>query len=503
MINKLIVLGGGTAGLISALCCKHAFPKLDVTLIESKDIGIIGVGEGSTEHWAHLMEYLEIDIPELLRETDATFKTGIRFNNWHGDNTEYWHALAEFTLSQDPRSGLYLSMVDQIANGEDALASVWKETLESRHAGPFSKSVNQFHFDTKKLNDYFHKKCENKGVIFINDTIDDVELDESGFVSKLHGKQIYTADFFIDCSGFRRVIASKLGVKWIDCKDYLPMNSAIAFPTGYKEDIPSHTEARALSSGWMWRIPTQNRFGNGYVYCDDFINEDEAISEAQSQHSDKIEIAKKIKFSAGYLDENWTKNCVCVGLASMFVEPLEATSIGSTIQQMFGLITSLPHWHKNDKTSAKIYNKRFKQVSENIIDFVQIHYITERRDSEFWRWINSDLILTDFNREYLDDFKKYLPSHQPFNDHFIMFKSLNYTQVMWGLRLLDRKEIANLWGQMPHLHKKAYNIRQGILPQTVKHREAINLAMQGIDFLDATPSVNDLVNYASSLKVTD
>jgi tryptophan halogenase len=440
-MNKIVILGGGTAGLLAAIMLKRQSPHKEITVVESSKIGIIGVGEGSTEHWKTFMEFADISLDQLVRETGATYKNGICFTNWNGDNDRYWHALPGKMTQIDEQTGTYPFSLLMLANEEHSDATVWHSCLDWKVAEPYNDSVNQYHFDTRKLNTFFHNLAEKRGVKFFDDDIDEVLLDKDGFVEKLVGKNnTYEGDFFIDASGFGKVISSKLGADWVDCSDYLPMNSAIAFPTPYKEEIPPFTEARALSSGWMWRIPTQDRFGNGYVYCDRFISDEDALAEVSAEFDHPIEVAKKVKFGAGYLKNFWNKNCVSVGLGGMFVEPLEASSIGSTIQQIFRLQSSMPFIDRNNMASlADAYNNDMRKMAENIIDFIQLHYFTKRRDSEFWQWANSELPLTPFNKKHLEEYKVSYPKIGDTEHHWNMFKSQNFYQVMHGLGLLDPK----------------------------------------------------------------
>ena len=480
MINSVTILGGGTAGLISALMLRATYKSLKLTVVESLQYGIIGVGEGSTEHWRGFMNHCSIDIFDLIKETGATFKTGIRFENWNGDGKEYWHSLPEFAAYRDERTGMYSTMAKMIADNSDPLLSVYSSSLISQHSEPYQDIVNQYHFDTNKLNKFFHKLCSERDIEIVDDIVENVII-EDGIVKSLIGKnKSYTADFFIDSSGFRKIINSKLDVKWIDCSNQLPMNSAIAAPSPREEEIPSHTLARALSSGWMWRIPTQDRFGNGYVYCDKFISDEDAEKEFRSQFPYEIQISKKIKFSAGYVDKFWTANCLSVGLAGMFVEPLEATSIGSTIQQMFGFCSDIFYWNKENQNVSRTYNNTFRKVAENIIDFVQLHYMTERSDSEFWKWANANIELTDFHKDHLDGFKTQLPGLGLFNSYFTMFKELNYLQVMHGLGLFDNQAIREkLNTYTPWIDKQAHDNFIGVIrhineSKYVSHRTAIN-----------------------------
>jgi tryptophan halogenase len=442
MINNLIILGGGTSGLVNAIILKSIYQKLNITIVKSSDVGIIGVGEGSTEHWARFMQVAGISVHELLKETDATFKSGIKFINWNGDDDYYFHSVhSQFlTESYNGSNNIYLSM---IAEGKTHHDIIPDNIHKSVHYEPLEGTVNQFHFNTMKLNDYLIKQCLVRDIKIIDDTVDDVILDNTGHVSKLIGKLgEYSADFFIDCSGFKRVISSKLGAKWVDCSDYLPMNSAFAFPTEKMEDIPSHTLSTAMSSGWMWRIPTNDRFGNGYVYCDKFITDEQAIAEAQSVFQTPINIAKTFKFTAGYVDKFWIKNCVAVGLSGSFIEPLEASSIGATIEQIKCLASSLIGWSKEDQFIERKYNKTFDRVYENILDFVQLHYLGQRTDTEFWRWCKNDMVLTDFNRETVDYFKDNFVSWNFFHENnYELFDELDWIQVMHGLGMFNIPKI--------------------------------------------------------------
>jgi len=490
MIDSLCILGGGTSGIVSALMLNKAWPELKITLIESSQIGIIGVGEGSTEHWSKFMKQAEISVFELIEHCGTTYKMGIKFTNWHGDGTHYFHSLSEQYGPHSPFNGIPYVLDKMISNNIDPLNTVWELSQQSRHVEPLHDIFAQYHFDTNKLNSFFHRKCTERGITIIDKEIADVVLDDSGYVKHLVDKDsnIHAFDFFIDCSGFKRVIGSKLGVKWIDCSEELPMNSALAFPTAYKEDIPSYTEATALSSGWVWRIPTQDRFGNGYVFCDQFINETEAYDEV-SQHyrenlgiTEELQIGKRVKFSAGYVDKFWIKNCAMVGLSSMFVEPLEASSIGTTIQQTFTLLPSLYHYERGEDKTPAIYNTMITDIAKNIVDFIQLHYFTERNDTAFWQWCKTNIKLTEFNRDYLDYFKKQGVNPQYFNTPLILFGHMNYIQIMHALRMFNTDIQKDRYQK--HMSKKYDPIVQSILDEDRRymtdvpswsHREAIEI----------------------------
>jgi len=465
MIDSLCILGGGTSGCVVALMMRKAYPDLKITMIESSQLGIIGVGEGSTEHWRKFIQHIDVNVTDLVRETGATFKMGIKFTDWHGDGTHYFHSLMETFGGHSKENGLPFTWIHMVANNYDPLDTCFKWSKLSRHPEPLHEIFAQYHFDTFKLNDYLHRLCKERNINIVDTEINDVILDEQGYVKELLDKDntTHSYDFFVDCSGFRRVIASKLGAKWIDCTNQLPMNSALAFPTGYKEEIPSYTESTALSSGWVWRIPTQERFGNGYVFCDSFIDETKAYDEV-SQHyannlgiTDELKIGRRVKFGAGYVEEFWIKNCVSIGLSGIFVEPLEASSIGTTIQQSFMLLPAIFFYEKGSDIAPKKYNQDMSVVAKNIVDFIQLHYFTERSDTEFWRWCKNEMAITDFNKDYLDYFKNHMPHPHYFNHPMQLFTQLSYTQVMHGLRMFNTEKIKEKYESQMHKYIEINN----------------------------------------------
>ena len=490
MIKSLCVLGGGTSGLVSALMLRKAYPNMSISILESSKIGIIGVGEGSTEHWKLFMEYIGIDVPTIVRECGSTFKVGIKFNNWNGDGKTYWHSLTEQFSTIYKENDAPLSWFRFVGENWDPEETAWELSRRSHHLEPYHDTISQYHFDTFKLNNFFHKLCLERNIKVIDTEISDVILDEQGYVKELLNEQgeTFAFDFYIDCSGFGRIISSKLGVKWVDKKSELPMNSAIAFPTGYQEEIPSYTEATALSSGWVWRIPTQERFGNGYVFSDDFITETQAYDEVSKHYKDhlgikeELKIGRKVKFGAGYVDKFWVKNCLSVGLSGMFVEPLEASSIGSTIQEIRLLIPSLLYWSRNETKTETVFNQRMTRIAENIVDFIQLHYITKRDDTEFWRWVKNEIKYTDFIKENLEYFKNNAPNSQIFGiEPLYMFSFLNWTQVMHGLGLFNYEVRKKYWEEnfakdhLTHLQRVLENGNAYKEEDIKSHREVLNI----------------------------
>ena len=451
MIKKLIVLGGGNAGLMSALYLKKSIPDLEVALIKSKKIGTIGVGEGSTEHWTLFSKAVGINIIDLINHCGATFKIGIKFEDWHGDGTSYFHSLPAHLVAMESYTGAATTMMRLIGDGISTEGLHWQLPMDGYVHEPLTDYF-QFHFDSEKLNSFLEQKCILLGITVIEAEVVGPVIDDQGFVSQIIDDQgqSYSADFFIDSSGFNRVIASKLGAEWVDWSKYLPLNSAVAFQTAYEEKIPPYTLAKAMTSGWHWRSPVQDRFGNGYVFSDQFISEDQAIGEIQKHFKDTIKVGRKINFVSGKVNQAWIKNCVSIGLSSNFVEPLEASSISTTIQQLRLLSASIWNWGRDDTSTIKKYNNVVDDMMSNVLDFIQLHYFTQRTDTEFWRWCKNEITVTDFNKENIEVFKKNFVNQTVLPEdgtmrNFRIYDCLNWIQVMHGLRMFDQSSIKKLY----------------------------------------------------------
>lgn len=440
MIGSLIILGGGNAGLMSALMIKTAFPRLSISIIKSDKIGTVGVGEGSNEHWLEFAKLVGITTEDVVREADATFKHGIKFEGWLNGTDTYFHSLPEFLCVQDNCSGIPLSLLSSIAKNFPADRLVWEESVKGLIAFPIDYDFAQFHFNTFKLNVYLERLCNEKGISLYEDTVHDIILDDRGYVDKIIGeKSSYSAEFFIDSSGFSRIISKKLELTWHSYQKYLPTDSAIAFPTAKTQDpTPTFTLAKARKNGWSWRSPVYDRYGNGYVFSSEFTNVQLAVEEIQKDYDQPINVAKDIKFTSGKISEFWCKNCLNIGLSGSFIEPLEASNIGTTINQIKAFLTHIVTWVPGDFTNPRRYNKLFDQVSENILDFVQLHYISKREDTEFWKWCKYEMPLTDFNKETLEHFKKNFVNYNFFhNNQYELFDELDWIQVMHGLEMFD------------------------------------------------------------------
>jgi tryptophan halogenase len=475
--KSIAVVGGGTGGLVAALVLKHFHPTLKVDLIESKAIGIIGVGEGSTEHWAKFMKHCNIDLAELTRETDATFKYGINFANWNGDNQSYIQAVhGEF--NQNGPHGSKFIYANLVSKNTAPLFLIKPYVIKSEL--PENRySINQMHFNTFKLNEYLHKKCELAGIGLIDAELTEVTVDENGFVDELKtiDQRTFKYDFYIDSTGFSRFIMNKkLGIKWKSYAKYLPMNSAIAFPTERLEEIPAWTLSRAMNAGWLWRIPTQERFGNGYVFSDKFLDFDGAQKEVEELYGHPIEVGKKIKFDAGCLEKSWHKNCVAIGLSSSFIEPLEASSIGTSIQQAFILAELLPTFVPGNTYAERRFNKDSDDILNNILDFVALHYRVKRDDTDFWK-STKELPLPPGLEEMLEIYKYKFPSDVDFDNKKVLFQGANWILVMHGLGLFDPAVAAKELEKLPSMVKDNIDYHMpNYYPQDMKfisHRQAL------------------------------
>lgn len=474
--KSTLIVGGGTSGLITGLILKTAFPDMAVDIIESSKLGIVGVGEGSTEHWDSFCRFCNISKKELIDETDATFKYGINFINWNGDGENFFHAVnGEYNQTAENKIHyMYLHLISNGANPNELLGSyIPKSMLRENNYG-----INQFHFDTFKLNQFLHKKCNQLGIKVFDEDVQSLSFDDQGFITKVNVESgnSYEYDLYVDSTGFAKFMLHKsMNIKWNSYQKYLPMNSAIAFPTGRTENIDAWTIARSMTTGWLWRIPTQERHGNGYVFNDNFIDFDGAKEEVEQLYGHEVQVGKKIKFDAGCLEKFWHKNCVAIGLSAGFVEPLEASSIGTSIQQAFLLVDKLPLYVQGSNIAEDHYNKNTTDIFNNILDFISLHYRVKRKDTEFWKSMN-DVPMSPGLEKLMEIYKYKTPTDNDFDNNRVLFKAANWIMVMHGLGLIDPTVAAKDLLYHPELPRMTLHLR---LPdfsdlKFISHREAIN-----------------------------
>jgi flavin-dependent dehydrogenase len=415
---KIVIVGGGTAGWITATILKKYTSFSDITLIESTKLGIIGAGEGSTGTlpWLIRDEWKDGSVTEMdfLRKTKGTIKLGIKLKNWKGDGSSIYSPFHGSPTDTNSVDSATLGSILKYGRADYSSIFSWLmdeniTTFRKDYSGRIVSAMQNFsyHFDGHEVGKFFSEWCTKRGVKLIDSEVNDVSF-QNGEVKSIHlsNGEIIEGDLFFDCSGFSRVLMSRTDNKWVSYSEHLPTNSAIPFtlPISAK-DVKFETLAETMNAGWMWKIPLQNRYGCGYVYSDKFQTYDESIKELEKKFG-KIEPIKHIKFEAGRYEKIWYKNIVAVGLASHFLEPLQATSIHISIVSVANLIF---HFLKNDdinllnsEADKKSYNKFATYMMDDYKDFIQMHYLAGRNDTPFWKFVSTELEISERNKELID-----------------------------------------------------------------------------------------------------
>ena len=447
--NDILILGGGTAGLVTALILKTRFPKKEISVVKSDKIGVIGVGEGSNEEWSYFVKFCGLDSNEVIKETDATVKLGIKYVNW--TDKDYIHNVDDRFYGNSFVGQFAGSFISSYINADNQIQTT--DVLMANNKVPNTNQTcsNQYHFNALKLRDYLEKKCRERSIKVYTDEIKNVITNENG-IDYITGEKQYKSDFYIDSSGFKKVLIGELGVKWNSYAEYLPVNEAIAFPTDDTDEYPLYTSSTAMKYGWMWNTPVYGRWGNGYVFDNNYINAEQAQKEAEEYLGHKIEfIFKNIKFSAGSLDKFWVKNCMAVGLSSNFIEPLEATSIGSTITQAFMFMN---YYDCANDLQIKQFNDKMAMVIENLRDFVILHYQVKKNDTEFWSNLKN-LPIPPSLQHKLDLWKDRLPIREDFEStQYLLFYEMNFISIMYGLNLFDKDKLTKIYNGFSPEHKQ-------------------------------------------------
>jgi tryptophan halogenase len=400
-IQKVLIVGGGTAGWMAAAALgRHHGGRLQVEVVESEEIGTVGVGEATIPPILDFNRAMGIDEVEFIRATQATFKLGIEFIDWTRLGHSYIHPFGKYGvqmhgihfysfLQRHWQAGGTRNQDDFCAAIVAARAGKFRLPLPPGQS-PVPSHVYAYHFDAGMYAVYLRKLAEAKGVVRHEGKIVDVKLREpDGFIEsvKLNDGRVLEADFFIDCSGFRGLLIEQaLHSGYEDWSEWLPCNRAMAVPCRRVPVTLPYTKSTARESGWQWRIPLQHRTGNGYVFCSDYLSEDEAASLLSSRlDAEALATPRPLRFVTGRRKESWKKNCVALGLASGFLEPLESTSI-HLIQTAIARMLFLFPSDNFDQASIDKYNAIAKAEYEDVRDFLVLHYTaTERDDTPFWR----------------------------------------------------------------------------------------------------------------------
>ncbi|MBK4736670.1 tryptophan halogenase family protein [Noviherbaspirillum pedocola] len=443
LIRELVILGGGTAGWMTAAALSRALNgRVSVTLVESEDIGTVGVGEATIPAITLFNRMLDIDEDDFLRATQGTFKLGIEFIDWGDIGNRYMHAFGHFP------SDIQIASFEQVwqkmrRHGHAHELSAYSITRAAASAGKFMRPDEShplldnlayaFHFDASLYARYLRRYSEARGVKRVEGRVVDVRQDPvSGDIAALvmEGGAVVSGEFFVDCSGFRgRLIEEVLHTGYEDWSHWLPCDRAVFVPSASNGGPLPYTRASAHGAGWQWRIPLQHRVGNGYVHSSLHVSEDEAVATLLG-HLDGEALAapRTLRFKAGMRRRAWNRNCVAIGLAGGFLEPLESTSIHLVQTAISRLLAFFPAQRQSLEDIAE-FNRRSRQEYEHVRDFVILHYhATRRNDTAFWNHCRTMEIPESLAKRI----RLYRAQGRIAEDNPEIFTERNWVQVLQG-----------------------------------------------------------------------
>lgn len=469
-MKNIVVVGGGTAGWITALYTKMFFPHDNVTVIESSEIGILGAGEGTTPITIGTLNFLQISTQSLIQNTKTTIKNGVKFTNWSKNKDFYHHS---FILNGGDYHPFRMNwgLNNRIWNGPSIseIISIYNEKTRKEYDfhsivceknkiffieklnNEKNKSIEDFeilanyaiHFDAKDLADFLSKVGFQRGIYKIDGKVNNFITDEKNNIKKIVLDNMEVeCDFIFDCSGFSRLIIGKFyNSEWESYSEHLPMKKAIPFFMDTNEkSIEPYTESIAMNYGWMWKIPLQHRYGCGYVYDSNFLSDDNAKLELDKLIGYEVNSPRIINFNAGSYKRVWIKNCMALGLSTGFIEPLEATSIMQLVTMLEIFFAERQNMFTENEKIKDIFNKRTKKHFEEILDFIYLHYMTDKQNNDFWKFFTKNNKIPSGLEE-----KIFLLNESILNNVGEIFTPWSYYVVADGIGFLNKENIKNIY----------------------------------------------------------
>jgi tryptophan halogenase len=459
-LERVVIVGGGTAGWMAAAYLNRYLTRLKakVVLVESPTLGTIGVGEATVPSLVQFIRLMNLDENEFMRRCSATFKLAIRFDGWHRPDTTYWHPfgisarldgldLFHFWLKRRLDAAESLAYSDYSAQVQ--LCTGEKAPRPANGATPITDAgAYAYHLDASAFGEYLKGIATSEGVQHLFGDVQDVVLDPHGNIASLDigGGRTLAGDLFIDATGFRgRLIEHALGDPWIDWSKYMLCDRAVALPLPRSDSFPPYTLSTALAAGWRWQIPLSSRTGSGYVYSSAHLSADAATQELIARSGlrrARSADPRQLDIRVGRRQNFWLRNCVSLGLASGFVEPLESTGIHLIQKAVILLVEYLPDRDFNDAL-RRAYNARMAAVYDEVRDFIVLHYLLAGRDEPFWRDARN-VPLPDSLRESLAIYEESgrIESGRIEDVRLRLFFEPSYFAILTGNAKLPRRPIA-------------------------------------------------------------
>jgi len=448
MSKSIVIVGGGSSGWMTAATLISHYPEYNITLVESPDIPTIGVGESTQQRILTWLKSIDVNIDDFMVDTDASYKLSIRFKNFHRKKDDGFHYPFGASYLEHTQFGFQDWFIKKALNPETpitdfaetyfpqmAIVNNNKYTLNRSRTIPGFDGDKDYalHFNAVKFAGWLREKFSiPKGVKRIEATVSEVKTDENGVSSLMldNGQEI-SADLYIDCTGFKSLLSNAVGgVEFIDMSDRLPCNKAWAVQMPYKnvdKELENYTNCTALGYGWVWNTPLYSRIGTGYVYSDRFTTDEEALEEFKAHLcSDEMVVPRnpedlaelkfnQVKFRTGRMSKTWNKNVVSIGLSAGFIEPLESNGLHTTHEYLITLLKLLDK-DLNNQSIKDIFNKSCEKLFDGFFDFVEIHYShSERKDTEFWRYMTEKESPKNHREEMGATFSGYISGFNPQN----------------------------------------------------------------------------------------
>jgi tryptophan halogenase len=450
-VTEIVIVGGGTAGWMTAAALSKVLNRsYSIRLVESEEIGTVGVGEATIPMIKLFNTALDLDENDFVRETMGSFKLGIEFVNWGRLGDSYIHGFGK--IGQDlglvafyqywlkmQQAGKAAPLDDYSINTAAARENKFMRAVNDRPNSPLADIAYAYHFDAGLYARYLRRYAEARGVVRTEGKVASVEQHpENGFVAAItleSGERI-PGQLFVDCSGFRGLLIEQtLQTGYIDWTHWLPCDRAVAVPCARSQPLTPYTRSTARTAGWQWRIPLQHRVGNGHVFSSRFISEDEATAMLMANlEGEALAEPRVLRFVTGKRKKFWNKNVVAVGLASGFMEPLESTSIHLIQSSIARLTAFFPH-AGFDETDIDEFNAHSDFEFDKIRDFLILHYhATERDDTPFWNYCRTMDVPESLKRKM----ELFLSNGRIFRDANELFAEPSWVQVMHGQRMAPR-----------------------------------------------------------------